>query len=103
MYLYTGVCSAAGDGEIGELMLALAELFSSVSVEYTEFHSYSKPEGALAQKVQNEGNQENPNMDKGPVPNGTLHVHLRSYELSMAAVCACPLSPRDRRVSHSSF
>ncbi len=53
MYLYTGVCSAAGDGEIGELTLALAELFSSVSVEYTEFHSYSKPEGALAQKVQN--------------------------------------------------
>ncbi len=33
-----------------------------------------------------------------PVPNGTLHVHLRSYELTMVATCACPLSPRDRRV-----
>ncbi len=32
----------------------------------------------------------------GPVPNGTLHVHLRSYGLTMAAACACPLSPRDR-------
>ncbi len=41
----------------------------------------------------------------GPVPNGTLHVHLRSYGLIMAAACSCqcPLSPRDRRVSHSSF
>ncbi len=41
----------------------------------------------------------------GPVPNGTLHVHLRSYGLTMAAACSCqcPLSPRDRRVSHSSF
>ncbi len=39
----------------------------------------------------------------GPVPNGTLHVHLWFYELTMAAVCVCPLSPRDRRVSHSSF
>ncbi len=32
----------------------------------------------------------------GPVPNGTLHVHLRSYGLTMAAACAYPLSPRDR-------
>ncbi len=24
----------------------------------------------------------------------TLHVHLRSYGLTMAAACACPLSPR---------
>ncbi len=37
----------------------------------------------------------------GPVPNGTPHVHLRSYGLTMGA--ACPLSPRDRRVSHSSL
>ncbi len=35
--------------------------------------------------------------------NGTLHVHLRFYGLTMAAAWACPLSPRDRRVSHSSF
>ncbi len=28
------------------------------------------------------------------VPNGTLHVHLRSYGLIMATACACPLSPR---------
>ncbi len=26
-----------------------------------------------------------------------------TYGLTMAAACACPLSPRDRRVSHSSF
>ncbi len=30
----------------------------------------------------------------GPVPNGTLHVHLRSYGLTMAAACTCPLSPQ---------
>ncbi len=30
----------------------------------------------------------------GLVPNGTLHVHLRSYGLTTAAACACPLSPR---------
>ncbi len=39
----------------------------------------------------------------GPVPNGTLYVHLRSYGLTTAATCACPLSPQDHRVSHSSF
>ncbi len=39
----------------------------------------------------------------GPVPNGTLHVHLRSYGLTMATTCACPLSQRDRMVFHSSF
>jgi len=39
----------------------------------------------------------------GPVPNGTLRVHLRSYRLKMAASCVCSLRPRDRRVSHSSF
>ncbi len=41
----------------------------------------------------------------GPVPNGTLPVHLRSwvtYGLTMAAVCTCPLSSRDHRVSHFS-
>ncbi len=37
----------------------------------------------------------------GPVPNGTLHVHLRSYGLTMATACVCLLSPRDRRESHS--
>ncbi len=39
----------------------------------------------------------------GPVPNGTLHVHLQSYGLTMAGACTCPLSPRARRVSHLSF
>ncbi len=39
----------------------------------------------------------------GPVPNGTLHVHLRSYDLTMAAACTCPLSLQDRKVSRSSF
>ncbi len=37
----------------------------------------------------------------GPVPNGTLHVHLRSYGFTMGA--ACVLSPRDHRVSQTSF
>ncbi len=37
-----------------------------------------------------------------PCPKRILHVHLRSYGLTMAAACA--LSPRDRRrVSHSSL
>ncbi len=39
----------------------------------------------------------------GPIPNGTLHVHLWSYGLTKATACACPLSPRDRGVSHSSL
>ncbi len=38
----------------------------------------------------------------GPVPNGTLHVHLWSYGLTMDLE-VCPLRPRGRRVSHSSF
>ncbi len=47
------------------------------------FHSYSKPEGALGQKAKTRLIEVitydvpgNPNMDKGPVPNGTLHGHL---------------------------
>ncbi len=35
-----------------------------------------------------------------PVSNGTLYVHLQSCRLTMAATCACLLSPWDRWVSH---
>ncbi len=38
-----------------------------------------------------------------PCPKWNIHVHLRSYGLTMATECACPLSPRNHRVSHPSF
>lgn len=34
------------------------------------------------------------------VPNGTLHMLVRSCWLTMAAACTCLLSPWDRKVSH---
>jgi len=35
----------------------------------------------------------------GPVPNGTLYVHLLACGLTMGAVCLCRLNPQDCRVS----